>query len=173
MSQHSETPATPRTAAEVRARNSALDTELRAIAASIHPADLHRDPGNGQWTLAENLGHIAEFPRYFAGDLTLQMRAAGATVGRTQEDADRNDAIAAARGRTLDDLRRELDTSLATLATTLDGLRDEHLTRMANNRRHGPEPLTAFLDRYIVGHKAAHIHQLRQTIATLHGQATD
>jgi hypothetical protein len=29
-----------------------------------------------------------------------------------------------------------------------------------NNRRYGVEPLTSFLDRYVIGHKQSHAEQL-------------
>ena len=153
------------TAEEVRARNKALDSELRELAARITPEQLHRTPSNDEWTPAENLAHLAEFARYFAADIERQLQQQGVTVGRTHEHAERNAAVAAASGRTLDDLRYDLDDGLDTLATVLEGLRDEHLGRIAQNRAYGPEPLTTFLERYVLGHKAAHSRQLRETLA--------
>lgn len=156
--------AVPDTADGVRALNAELDRQLRELADQIDPARLHDDPGGGEWTLAENLSHIAEFPSWFANDLVAQMRQDGPVVGRTHDHPDRLAAIEAAAGRSLDDLRADLDASLDRLAGVLEELRDEHIGKLAENRKYGPEPLSTFLDRYVLGHKAAHVDQLRRTI---------
>jgi hypothetical protein len=115
--------------------------------------------------LAENLAHLAEFPLYFADDLRLQLEREGAEVGRTHDHPGRNAAIVAARGRSLAELRRALDEAHGALATVLERLEDHHLGRVARNRRYGPEPLSTFLERYVLGHKAAHVDQLNRTLA--------
>jgi len=148
----------------VRIANDELDERLRTLAAAIPAELLHKDPGEGQWTLAENLAHIAEFSRFFAADLAAQLEHEGATVGRTHEHPGRNAAIAAATSKSLDDLRECLDTAFAALADQLGQLRSEHLDRVGHNRKYGPEPLERFLDRYVLGHKAAHAQQLEMTI---------
>ena len=157
----------PRTAAEVRARNAELDAELRRLVEQITPDQLHVAPRDGEWTPAEILAHLAEFPRYFAGDLARQLAAEGAEVGRTHEHPGRNQAIAAAPGRTIEELRDRLNSALDELAKTLEDLRDEHLGRIGNNRKYGPEPLAVFLDRYVLDHKAGHLDQLRRTVNEL------
>lgn len=148
----------------VRRRNSELDTALRALVDEIRADELHVDPQNGEWTLAENLAHIGEFPRFFRPQLQSCLREDGAVVGRTHEHEGRLAAVAAAPERDLADLRGGVDDALVELADALDELRDEHLVVVTENAKYGPEPLTAFLDRYIVGHKAAHVSQLRETI---------
>lgn len=154
----------PGSADAVRAANAELDSRLRALAAAIPAERLDSDSGDGQWTLAENLVHIAEFCRYFAVDLTAQLEHEGATVGRTHEHPGRLAAIALAKGRQLEELRTALDTALDTLAASLDGVRTADLDRIGSNRKYGPEPLRRFLDRYVLEHKAAHVQQLEATI---------
>ena len=159
-----------RTAEELRRANAALDARLRQLTAAVPVDRLHTDPGNGEWTLAENLAHIAEFPRYFVADLTVQLQEEGPIVGRTHKHPDRLAAIAAARGRTLESLQEEVDAALRDLAARLEQLRDEDLDRLAHNRKYGPEPLRAFLDRYVLHHKAAHVLQLETTIRAVGGE---
>ncbi len=148
----------------VRSANDVLDERLRAIAGDIPAELLHVDPGNGEWTLAENLAHVAEFAGFFAADLAAQLNDEGATVGRTHEHPDRNAAIALARGQSPEDLRSALEHGLRTLAEQLGRLNDEHLDRQGHNRKYGPEPLHRFLDRYVLEHKAAHVRQLEATM---------
>lgn len=157
---------------EVRERNAELDQQLRALAAEIRPNELHVDPRNGEWTLAENLAHIAEFPRFFAPQLRAQMNEDNPRVGRTHEHEGRLAAIASAPARDLDDLRGDMDAALRELAAHFTELRDEHLGKVADNAKFGEEPLSTFLDRYLIGHKAAHVRQLRETIDAVREQGT-
>jgi uncharacterized damage-inducible protein DinB len=125
------------TADDVRRLNAELDARLVRLAGEIRPDELHVDPQNGEWTLAENLGHIAEFPRFFAPQLEAQLH---------------------------DELRADLAASLDAFAAALVELRDDDLERVAENGKYGPESLAVFLDRYVISHKAAHVRQLRETI---------
>ena len=155
----------PLTAAAVRTLNNELDAELMRLAEQITPDRLHVAPAAGEWTPAETLAHLAEFPRFFASDLARQLEAEGAEVGRTHEHPGRNQAIASAPGLGRDDLMTSLSSALRELATTLEQLEDGHLGRIGNNRKYGPEPLATFLDRYVLGHKAGHVAQLRQALS--------
>lgn len=157
----------PMTAAAVRARNTELDAELTRLARRVTPDRLHVTPADGEWTPAEILAHLAEFPLFFAGDLARQLLAEGAEVGRTHEHPGRNRAIDSAPDRGLDDLMASLSSALRELAKTLEQLEDWHLERIGNNRKYGPEPLATFLDRYILGHKAGHVAQLRQALSAV------
>ena len=159
----------PRTAEEIRARNAELDVELSHLAEQVTSGQLHAASADGDWTPAETLAHVAEFARYFAGDLARHLGEEGVDVGRTHEHSGRNQAIAAAPSRTLDELRSSLNSALDELAQVLATLRDEDLGRIGNNRKYGPEPLSAFLDRYVLDHKAAHHDQLRRTLDALAG----
>ncbi len=42
---------------------------------------------------------------------------------------------------------------------------DDDLDAKTENVKYGPEPLSAFFDRYVVGHKAGHLDQLRALAA--------
>lgn len=159
----------PATADGVRARNTDLDDDLRAIVREITADVLHRDPGGGEWTLGQQLGHIDEFPRFFAADLGAWLDAveAGTTepeVGRTQDHPVRLGAVDRASGTQLEALRTGVEAAFQQLAAVLDRLTDEHLRMTTRNRKYGDEPLTTYLDRYVLGHKAAHSDQLRATI---------
>lgn len=156
--------AVPHTADGVRARNAELDAELRSVIAGVTSENLHESPGADEWSPAELLGHLSEFPRFFAADLRRFYASGAETLGRTVEHPDRNAAVAAAKGRSADDLRAACDDALADLAFALEDLRDEHVRAPTRNVKYGEEPLTAFLDRYLLGHKAAHARQLRAAI---------
>lgn len=154
-------------AEEVRAENRSLDADLLALLPKIRPADLARTPTAGEWSLAENLAHLAEFPSYFARQLSQWIAGQRTVVGRVAEhSADRNDAIARGPQRPLPDLVAQVEASLADLAKALAELSDAHLDTATKNVKYGEEPLRAFLSRYVVGHKAAHLSQLLTLLAT-------
>jgi uncharacterized damage-inducible protein DinB len=158
------------TADQVRRRNRELDRRLLELFDLVPAERLADDPGGGEWSLAQNLAHIAEFPGYFPRQLRLWLDGERTVVGRVAEhSADRNDAVPRACGRGLDDLRQQAEATFSALAAVPEDLTDEHLEQPMRNVKCGQESLTAFLDRYVIGHKAAHVEQPRSTIAAVTG----
>lgn len=156
------------TAESVRTRNAELDRALLAEIEQIDPAQLHTPQGEGEWTLAELLGHLGEFPAFFAADLAQDLDAPGTEIGRTKEYPGRLQAVAEAPQKELSQLRARITEAFAAMAATLARLQDADLKRTINNRKFGEEPMVVYLDRYVVGHKAEHLEQLQQA----RGQAT-
>lgn len=153
---------------ELRGRNRDLDRQLRELVATVPDERLRDAAGAGEWTLAENLAHIGEFPRYFAREITRMVAAdADVEVGRTHEHPERNEAIAAAEGKDRGQLSAAIDAALDEMANALGLVSDDDLRRVFTNRKYGQEPLTAYLQRYVLGHKAAHVDQLRRTLAAV------
>lgn len=156
----------------LRQRNRDLDTQLLDLVAQVPEAQLHTDPGDGEWSLAENLAHIGEFPCFFAREIAAMLRAdvdEDLEVGRTHEHPDRVEAVAAAAGRNRDQLADAVATALDEMANTLRHVTDDDLQRTFTNRKYGAEPLIAYLERYVLGHKAAHVDQLRRTLRLVGG----
>lgn len=147
------------TADELRAANRRLDAELLAEAETADPAALHFAP-EGEWSLAQVLAHLGEFPRFFAGHLRRWRHDPSAVIGRTHEHPQRLAAVAAPNGQ-----RHELVTAareaFAVLAAELEALTDDDLAAATENVKYGREPLWNFMDRYVIGHKAGHLDQIR------------
>ena len=80
------------TADDVRAENRRLDTELLAEARAADPAGLHLAPGE-EWSLAQLLAHLGEFPRFFAEQLRRWRADPAPVIGRTHEHAARLAAV--------------------------------------------------------------------------------
>lgn len=156
---------------DVRRHNRALDAQLLALFDEVRPDELLRSAGDDPWRPAENLAHIAEFPRYFARQLREWLDGKRVVVGRVAEhSADRNDAVVRAPDRDLGELRRDAASAFAEFDAALEDLRDEHLDATTHNVKYGEEPLRNFLERYAVGHKAAHVEQLRRTLDRVRGE---
>ncbi len=153
----------------LRGRNTWLDSQLVELVASIADEQLERHPDPQEWSLAENLAHIAEFPRYFARQLLEWLDSGRLVMGRVAEhSADRNDAIARAADHTVDGFRKQIDASCASLAGVLARLTDDDLNRPVRNVKYGDEPLADYLRRYVVAHKEAHLTQLQRAIDAAH-----
>lgn len=145
-------------------RNGALDRELLVRAKRITPGTLHQSQGEGRWTLAQQLGHLGEFPPFFAEDLQNWLRhGPGTPVGRTHDHPARLRAVEAAREKSLGELLAALEPGFRALSQVLSQLTARDLTAPMENRKHGSEPLTNYLERYILGHKTKHVGQLQRS----------
>ena len=144
---------------EVRAENARLDEALLAEAGAFDPARL-TDAPDGEWSAAQVLAHLGEFPRFFAGELRRWYDDRSAVIGRTMEHPVRLAAVESPADA-LDELVAGMRAAFAELAAALEALSDDDVEAKTENVKYGPEPLTAFFDRYVIGHKAGHLDQLR------------
>ncbi|HET9093077.1 MAG TPA: hypothetical protein VFN50_11755 [Acidimicrobiales bacterium] len=151
------------TAAEVVAANEELD---RLLLEELGRADLARPPrDDGEWVAVEVAAHLAEFPHFFAGEIERWRSHPGSTVGRTHDDEGRLAAVAAAWSADPSRIRSRVSEALSVLAAALGQLSDSDIAAATRNVKYGEEPLSAFLDRYVIGHKAGHLEQLRALAA--------
>lgn len=147
------------TAAEVRAENARLDAELLTEAALIDPARIGWAP-EGEWSAAQVLAHLGEFPTFFAAELGRWRDDPDAIVGRTHEHPVRLAAVESP-AEALAELTTAMQTAFTALTSALNLLEDGDIAAPTQNVKYGKEPLSAFLDRYVLGHKAGHLDQLR------------
>jgi hypothetical protein len=155
----------PTTAADVRRMNAELDDALLQLIDWLDPERLAEPetvaPDAEAWNAAIVIGHLGEFPHFFANELRRWHASSTAEVGRTVVADERLDAIAAAHDRDLAELRRMVTSAFTDLSDALEVLTDADMTAQTQNRKYGTEPMTAFLDRYLLGHKRGHLDQLR------------
>ena len=144
---------------EVRTENARLDEELLAEARGFDPGRLTVAP-EGEWSAAQVMAHLGEFPRFFAGELRRWHADRSAVIGRTMEHPVRLAAIESP-AEALDELVAGMRAAFAELAAALELLGDDDMDAKTENVKYGPEPLTSFFDRYVTGHKAGHLDQLR------------
>lgn len=152
-------------AEEVRRHNAALDAAIRRAADLVPERHLHDEMSDEPRTLAVQLGHLGELSRFAARQLGGWLDGRRMVLGRVAEaDADLADALERATLLRLATLRQELDAAAAELAAVLQQLADEHLGATVTDVVIGREPLTGFLQRHVLGHKATHLEQLRATL---------
>jgi DinB family protein len=150
-------------AEKVRTENRFLDEELMAEAEMFEPARLTEAP-EGEWSAAQVLAHLGEFPRFFAGELRRWRDDPSAVIGRTHEHPVRLAAVESP-SQALEELMAGMRSAFAELAAELDALSDADVDAKTENVKYGPEPLSAFFDRYVLAHKAGHLDQLRALAA--------
>ncbi len=154
-------------AAAVRHRNADLDTAVLALAETVPPDRLHAVPPGDEWSPAHVLAHLGEFPLFFAAELRRWHGDRSAAVGRTHEHTGRLAAVSdgAVGPASLAELTSQIRAAFAALAEALELLADGDLAATMQNVKYGEEPLTAFLHRYVIGHKAGHLRQLEAMLA--------
>jgi hypothetical protein len=146
-------------ASAIRAENARLDEELLAEAEAFDPAKL-TDAPDGEWSAAQVMAHLGEFPRFFAGELRRWHDDPAAVIGRTMEHPIRLAAVESPADA-LDELVTGMRAAFNELAGALKLIDDNDVEAKTQNVKYGPEPLSAFFDRYVIGHKAGHLEQLR------------
>lgn len=145
--------------------NHELDQQLLAAAVALDPTRLDASAGDGEWTPRQTLGHLAEFPHFFAREIRRYLTDRTSVIGRTHEHPDRLAAVDEHSNPRLDieDLIGAILLAQADLVEALGRLTVADLDSLTQNVKYGEEPLRAFLDRYVIGHKAGHLKQLRGT----------
>ncbi len=160
----------PADADTIRALNQELDREILAVDVSEvrldAVPDLREPDGAVAWSAAQVLAHLGEFPHFFATELRRWHNDPAQVVGRTHADPTRLAAVAKPASQA-DQLRRAVVAAFDDLADALGLLVDEDIESVTNNAKYGAEPLSSFLDRYVLGHKRGHLDQLRRTVAAV------
>jgi fumarylpyruvate hydrolase len=146
------------------ARLQAAAAELAAEARRM-PADLiHWIPGDGVWSVMDNLCHVREFVPFWTAETLRMARTPHEKWGRDHRDTARLAAVTSTSGFALADVLRDLEAAVQAAATTLGGLSDADLATEAESRnpRWGVKPASFVVDELLVGHVAKHLAQIRR-----------
>lgn len=122
--------------------------------------DFRRPRGDGEWTVAEVTGHVAESPATIAGWAKRIVERPGAAFGRSLDDPDRLAAVAsladgspaAAAAAVRDCVRRAV--------ATLRALPDEGWQAKGAHARFGEFAVAGIVERFILQHLREHIEQV-------------
>ncbi|HEU4672666.1 MAG TPA: DinB family protein [Candidatus Limnocylindrales bacterium] len=158
----------------------ALAVALRSAAAdlaALEPAVLGAAPwplaarfdhsDEAAWGPPEVLAHVDEMLPYWMGQvarIVAAPRSAPAPFGRQATDAVRAGIIERDRELPLEELfgRVALDADRA--AESIERLSPEDLERIGRHPVRGEMRVGEIVDRFVVGHLAEHVHQLRDVI---------
>jgi uncharacterized damage-inducible protein DinB len=157
-------------AARLRAATQQIVTEARNLAPDL----VNWSPGEGVWSIMDNLCHIREFVPYWTGEVTRMVRSPGSNWGRNHADPDRLAAVSDTAANRLDDVLHDIEEAVRRSIATLASLSDADLAIEAESRnpRWGVKPASFVMDNLLVDHLEKHLGQIRRNVKQYQEQET-
>ena len=137
---------------------------LDGPAAHIDPARVYQAPGAEEWTLMENLAHIAEFLPYWGDQIASLAAHPGQKFGRDQKHEGRLRAIAEHASDSMAQAKAALSEGYQHLDTVLGQLQDSDLEVTGQHSKLGEHDVAWFIDEFIVRHLANHVLQMKNCL---------
>ena len=130
--------------------------------ASLDPQKLYQPPAENEWTIMQNLAHVAEFMTYWANEIAKLVANPGQNFGRVMTDEHRLKFISDHEHDTLPQIQSLLPTSYAHLEEVLGTLKDSDLELTGIHVRYGEKSLDWFIEDFVTKHMSDHVVQLRE-----------
>jgi hypothetical protein len=118
-----------------------------------------------QWQLGQAWAHVAEFPRYWTGELCIVLNSRPGTVpafGRILTDEARLEAVRPENARTAAEVLPRLAGDIRTLRTLLSLVREEQWELRGEHAVHGVMTTVELIDEFLVGHLEEHCDQIAE-----------
>jgi hypothetical protein len=156
-------------AASVEQRTQRLQAAVEGVLRRVEglgEAQLYRRPGDGEWTVMENLAHLAELMPYWS----QQAREVAARAennqpfGRTHEDPDRIGAVDRHANDRLDQVLPRIREGLTEAAATMRALPAEGWSKTARHQNRGEMTVTDILDQFLISHAEDHAEQIDEAL---------
>jgi hypothetical protein len=164
-------PANPKISAirqKVKQSYEELNALLDGPVGALYAEKLYQAPTENEWTVMENLAHIAEIMPYWAGEVAKLVARPGQKFGRTMEDEGRLAALREHGHDNLAQIRATLPGSYARLDEVLSNLNDSDLELTGHHSRRGERTLEWFIEEFITKHLHDHVVQIRTCLEMLH-----
>lgn len=161
------TPANPKIAAilqSVQHSYKALNERIDSSLAALDPQKLYQPPAENEWTIMQNLAHVAEFMTYWANEIAKLVANPGQKFGRVMTDERRLKFISDHGNDTLSQIKSLLPTSYARLEEVLSSLKDSDLSITGIHPRYGEKSLDWFIEDFVTKHMSDHVVQLREEV---------
>jgi uncharacterized damage-inducible protein DinB len=158
----------PRTRGVAAAEKLAATTEEILAEVQQLPAELiHWVPGDGVWTVMDNLCHIREFVPFWTGETLRIVRTPTELWGRDHTDTARIAAVTNTAAHRLDDVVADIREAVRRASDELRRLSDADLAVEATskNPRWGIKPASFVVDDLLVHHVAKHQGQIRRNVS--------
>lgn len=137
--------------------NQLIDDQL----AELETEKLYQTPTEGEWSIMQNLAHIAEFMPYWAGEIEKLLAKPGQNFGRTMQHEGRLQFIRDHETDSLVEIQALLPGSYERLMGVLGNLKDSDLELAGIHSRYGEKPLEWFIEEFITQHLKNHLEQIR------------
>ncbi|HVB26230.1 MAG TPA: DinB family protein [Ktedonobacteraceae bacterium] len=142
----------------------ALNELIDGPLAEIDLQKLYQPPAENEWTIMQNLAHVAEFMPYWANEVAKLVANPGQKFGRVMADERRIKFISDHEHDTLPQIRSLLPTSYARLEEVLGTLKDSDLELTGVHIRYGEKSLDWFIEEFVTKHMSDHVVQLREEL---------
>ena len=137
--------------------------ELSQSLEGINEAELRNVPAEGEWSVAEIVGHVAELQPFWMRKVPLMTSEDNPYAGRTpEEEQQRLVDVAAAREMPWPELQRSLhEANLKVLRSVLE-LRVPQLSRSGRWSEGVTLTVQQMVEQRIIGHLQAHAKQIQE-----------
>ena len=123
-------------------------------------------PGEGVWSVMDNLCHIREFVPFWTSQVVRIAQRPNEPWGRDHTDTARLAAVTNTASYKLEDVLSDIRRAVKQSADTLTTLSDADLAVEATSRnpRWGLKPASFVVDDLLVHHVAKHLGQIRRNV---------
>ena len=148
------------------ARLQTIADEILAEVERLPPAIITWIPGEGVWSVMDNLCHIREFVPFWTGETVRIVRRPDEQWGRDHTDTARLAAVTGTAANTLEDVVADIRRLVRQSVDTLSDLSDADLSAEATskNPRFGLKPASFVVDQLLVFHVEKHLGQIRRNV---------
>ena len=135
--------------------------------ASLDSAKLYQPPVENEWSIMQNLAHVAEIMPYWANEIEKLVARPGQNFGRTMQHEARLQAIREHGSDSLEQMKTALPGSYARLQEVLSKLTDSDLELTGIHSRYGEKSLDWFIEEFVTQHLINHVEQIRICLAAV------
>ena len=135
--------------------------------ASLDSAKLYQPPVENEWSIMQNLAHVAEIMPYWANEIEKLVARPGQNFGRTMQHEGRLQAIREHGSDRLQQMKVALPASYARLQEVLSKLTDSNLELTGMHSRYGEKSLDWFIEEFVTQHLINHVEQIRICLAAV------
>ena len=135
--------------------------------ASLDSAKLYQPPVENEWSIMQNLAHVAEIMPYWANEIEKLVARPGQNFGRTMQNEGRLQAIREHGSDSLEQMKAALPGSYARLQEVLSKLTDSDLELTGIHSRYGEKSLDWFIEEFVTQHLINHVEQIRICLAAV------
>jgi uncharacterized damage-inducible protein DinB len=148
--------------------------EILAEVERLPPDLIHWVPGEGVWTVMDNLCHIREFVPFWTDEAMRIVQRPSERWGRDQSHTGRLAAVTNTSAYRLDEVAADIRELVSGSAATLKTITDEQLTIEAAsvNPRFGVKPASFVVNELLVHHMAKHQGQIRRNVSQFNLKAS-
>ena len=125
---------------------------------------LYREPTDGEWSIMQNLAHVAEMLPYWAHQAEAIDRAPGQPFGRTHDDPVRIGEIDAHANDVLELTLTRIQAAADECIAVLRGLPMEAWAKSGIHPSRGEMTVEQMIDAFVVGHVTAHARQIADAL---------